>query len=151
MRYLPPVGGIMAVLNCITTDSGQEKVMAEILRVLKPGGILYISDYPIQPDAGNQRRYQKFRNESAIFGVFRIPDGEVFRHSNLRWIHKLIAQLEVLWEGTADIYKMNEDAAHIFQIMAQKNNTALKGANKIQFVAALCQNVCLNLLQGLYH
>jgi SAM-dependent methyltransferase len=35
---------LFTVLTCVPTDEGQRAIVAEITRVLRPGGLLYISD-----------------------------------------------------------------------------------------------------------
>ena len=47
---------MIAVLNCIPSDAGQEHVINEVHKLLRPGGILFLSDYPIQTDERNQER-----------------------------------------------------------------------------------------------
>lgn len=111
---------LLAVLTCIPTDAGQKLVTTEIQRVLRPGGIVYISDYPFQPDSRNQDRYREFKNEFGLFGVFRLPDGGIVRHHDMRWIHELLSQVEILREGKAEVHTMNGNTAQIFQILARK-------------------------------
>lgn len=111
---------LLAVLTCIPTDAGQRLVLAEIRRILRPGGILYVSDYPLQPDSRNQARYRKFQKAFGVFGVFRLPDGGVVRHHDRRWIHELLAPFEIIGENRAEVTTMNGNAARIFQILARK-------------------------------
>ena len=54
---------LFAVLTCIPTDTGQEALLAQIDHVLRPGGILYISDYWLQEDDRNGHRYQEFKEK----------------------------------------------------------------------------------------
>lgn len=44
---------LFAVLTCIPDNETQRALIEEIVRVLKPGGILYISDLVLQNDARN--------------------------------------------------------------------------------------------------
>ena len=112
---------LLAVLNCIPTDSGQRALIKELYRVLRPGGILYLSDYPLQPDARNTNRYKRFENAFGQFGVFRLPDGAVLRHHAMDWIYTLLEQYDILREEQIDVLTMNGSKAGIFQIMAVKN------------------------------
>ena len=59
---------LLAVLTCIPSDAEQERVVAEIHRVLRPGGLLHVSDYPIQDDKRNRDRYRQF---APVFGMAR--------------------------------------------------------------------------------
>ena len=112
---------LMAVLTCIPTDPGQEAVIAEIQRVLKPEGILFVSDYPLQADARNQKRYNLHKSEFGTFGVFRLPDGGVVRHHDMDWIYELLSRFARIREFRLDVSTMNGNKASIFQIIAQKN------------------------------
>ena len=90
----------MAVLNCIPEEGRQRQVFSEILRVLKPGGILFISDYPIQEDSRNQLRYLQGREEfKEHSGVFRVSGGGVFRHHEMPYIYRLLSGFDLLEES----------------------------------------------------
>ena len=110
---------LFAVLTCVPTDAGQQEVIAELRRVLRPGGILYLSDYPIQTDARNQERYRAFAEVYGSFGVFRLPDGAVLRHHDMRWIHALLDAFDLLQEDLLAVRTMNGNPAHAFQILAR--------------------------------
>ena len=111
---------LLAVLTCVPGDEGQRGIVDEIHRVLKPGGILYLSDYPLQRDRRNQERYSRFEHEFNTFGIFRLSDGGIVRHHDMPWIHTLLAAFDISREGTCDILTMNGNSAKIFQIIARK-------------------------------
>ena len=111
---------LLAVLTCIVTNAGQRDVIGELCRVLKPGGILYISDYPLQKDQRNKERYHQFENEYGNLGVFGLPDGGVVRHHTMSWIYDLLFQFDILMEENVDVSTMNGNQATIFQIIAKK-------------------------------
>ena len=111
---------LLAVLTCVPTDTGQKTILAELHRVLQPGGILYLSDYPFQQDQRNQDRYAAFEHEFNKFGVFRLSDGGIVRHHEMSWIHELLTGFEILHEETIDILTMNGNDAKIFQFIAKK-------------------------------
>jgi SAM-dependent methyltransferase len=48
---------LFAVLTCILKDADQQAVIAELRRVTRPGGLLYVSDYWLQTDQRNRERY----------------------------------------------------------------------------------------------
>jgi SAM-dependent methyltransferase len=118
---------LLAVLNCIPTDNGQKDLMRELSRVLRPGGILYLSDYPLQTDARNTERYDRFESEFGIYGVFRLSEGAVFRHHDMAWIYELLSPLDIVMEETMDVLTMNGSRAAIFQIMAKKCSQRMPG------------------------
>jgi len=65
--------------------------------------LLYISDYPIQKDARNQQRYRQYENEFGVYGTFRLSDGGVVRHHDMRWIHQLLSDFAVIREEQIEI------------------------------------------------
>lgn len=110
---------LLAVLTCVPTNAGQRRIIGEVRRVLKPDGILYFSDYPLQVDARNRARYERFAREFQSFGVFRLPDGGVVRHHAMQWIHTLLADFAILSEEATSVLTMNGNWAAIFQIIAK--------------------------------
>lgn len=111
---------LLAVLTCIPTNAGQEQVISEINRVLVPGGILFVSDYPLQQSVKYQERYRKFENEFNLLGTFRLSDGGVVRHHDMSWIHELLSQFEVINKNNIDAFSMNGNPVRIFQILAKR-------------------------------
>jgi SAM-dependent methyltransferase len=71
---------LIAVLTCIAESEGQRRLMAEIERVLKDDGILYINDYLLNTDRRNIERYDKARRKYGVYGIFELPEGAVVRH-----------------------------------------------------------------------
>lgn len=111
---------LLAVLTCIPTDAGQRQVISEIFRVLRPGGILYLSDYPLQSDERNTDRYRQHEAEYGKYGVFGLPEGAVVRHHDMAWIHQLLAPFQRIREQPIEVSTMNGNKATIFQIIAKK-------------------------------
>jgi SAM-dependent methyltransferase len=111
---------LFAVLTCIPSDEGQRMLVADLHRVLRPGGILYISDYPIQNDERNQARYREFQPIYGTFGVFRLADGGVVRHHDMAWIRELLAAFEPVSRRRLEVSTMNGNPARVFQIFARK-------------------------------
>jgi SAM-dependent methyltransferase len=71
---------LFAVLTCIPDDVVQRALMAELARLVRPGGVLYLSDVPLQTDPRNLRRYTEHAERLGTYGVFRTEDGGTFRH-----------------------------------------------------------------------
>lgn len=111
---------LLAVLNCIPTDSGQQFIIKEIHRVLHTGGVLYLSDYSLQQDDKNIGRYKRFEEQFDKFGVFQLPDGAVLRHHDMGWIDLLLGGFDTVWKENMKVLTMNGNKACIFQIMAAK-------------------------------
>lgn len=115
-----PACTLLAVLTCIPTDAGQTRVINEIHRVLCPGGLLYVSEYPIQKDPRNQKRYLQYEDEFGIYGVFRLSDGGVVRHHEMSWVYRLLSAFTVIWEDKIKVCTMNGNATEVFQMVAKK-------------------------------
>ena len=80
---------LFTVLTCIPGDDDQRALLAEITRVLRPGGILYISDLLINSDMRNLARYDRDADELGVYGVFQHPEGAIVRHHREDWIQQL--------------------------------------------------------------
>ncbi len=85
---------LFAVLTCIVSDEKQEVLIKEIRRILKPGGILYVNDYLLNPDDRNQERYRKYEKELGVFGAFVLPEGAICRHHTEEHIEELFREFE---------------------------------------------------------
>lgn len=85
---------LFAVLTCIPSDYEQRKLISEIKRVLKPGGILYINDFLLNTDERNISRYQKYANQYENYGIFELAEGATLRHHSEDYIHELTTSFE---------------------------------------------------------
>ncbi|MCP4111639.1 MAG: class I SAM-dependent methyltransferase [Desulfobacteraceae bacterium] len=113
---------LFAVLNCIPTNKGQEALIEEFRRILRPGGILYISDYFLQEDERNIRRYNQYASEYGIYGVFELPDHAVLRHHELSWIKTLTKEFQLAELNEINISTMNGNSAKAFQYIGRYGN-----------------------------
>ncbi|MFH8349378.1 class I SAM-dependent methyltransferase [Streptomyces sp. NPDC018045] len=71
---------LFAVLTCVPGSGAQREIVAELGRLVRPGGVLYVSDMPLQRDPRNVARYARYADRHGTYGVFETPDGGVFRH-----------------------------------------------------------------------
>ena len=74
-----------------------QRMISEIRRVLRPGGILYVNDFLLNTDERNKARYEKFKDKYGEYGVFELPEGAVCRHHDEKRIKELLggfAELE---------------------------------------------------------
>ncbi len=61
----------------------------KFLEFLKKNGIIYISDFLLNYDTRNLKRYAKYEDKYRIYGVFRLPEGLVLRHHTIEDVLKL--------------------------------------------------------------
>jgi hypothetical protein len=67
----------------------QRNLVREFKRVPRPGGLMLISDYPLQSDRRNLERHDSFTAELGTCGAFRLPEGAVLRHHRRNWFAEL--------------------------------------------------------------
>lgn len=111
---------LFSVLTCIPTNEGQRSLVKEINRILRPGGVLYISDILIQDDERNKKRYQEFENQYGIFGVFQLSEGAICRHLDLNWMEELLKDFNKINLSAIDIVTMNGNPSKGFQFFGCK-------------------------------
>lgn len=111
---------LFAVLTCVVTNEGQKEIIREIQRVLKPGGLLYLSDYPLQKNERNLERYEFYKEKFGSYGCFELPEACVVRHHDMEWIRELLSDFSIIDEQNIEVFTMNGNKADIFQIVAEK-------------------------------
>ena len=114
---------LFAVLTCIIADEEQIKLMEEIQRVLKSGGIVYINDFLLNTDERNIKRYEEFKEKYAKFGVFELPEGAVLRHHDEQYIKKLLSGFSELSFKKSVYNTMNGNKTNGFCFLGNKNKT----------------------------
>nr|WP_221380208.1 class I SAM-dependent methyltransferase [Actinoplanes polyasparticus] len=113
---------LMAVLTCIPTDDGQRTLMTELARVLRPGGLLYVSDLLLQNDGRSLTRYRANVDRYGHYGVFETADGAVCRHHSVEWLLGLLRdRFTVNVTRQLDVETMNSNSARAMQILAARS------------------------------
>jgi len=87
---------LITVLTCIPHDEDQRLLMAEVFRLLAPGGVVYVSDFLLHSDDRNRQRYRKHCDRFGTYGVFEEQGGAVFRHHTLERIRELTEPFQSL-------------------------------------------------------
>ncbi|MEV6979053.1 class I SAM-dependent methyltransferase [Kitasatospora sp. NPDC093806] len=108
---------LFAVLTCVPGDEAQRALVAELHRVLRPGGLLQVSDYCLQPDERNRERYRRFEERYGRLGVFETGDGAVCRHHTRAWLEELFAGFELRDERDLPVLTMNGRPAVATQLL----------------------------------
>ncbi len=80
---------LLAVLTCIIEDAGQERLLTEVCRVLKAGGVVYINDFLRNSDQRNIERYRRYEKKYRNYGTFELREGVAFRHHSRERIAEL--------------------------------------------------------------
>jgi len=111
---------LFAVLTCIPTDDGQKNLINSVWRVLKPGGLLHVSDYFLQHDQRNNLRYAAYLAKYNLYGVFELEDGAVLRHSARSWVGTLLSPFRRIALSELEAPTMNGHPSVIFQYWGQK-------------------------------
>jgi SAM-dependent methyltransferase len=113
---------LFAVLTCVPTDDGQRELVTELRRVLRPGGLLYLSDLCLQDDRRNRDRYREFAPTYGVHGVFETGDGAVCRHHTVEWLHDLVTGFEVVASREVRVDTMNGHPAVATQLLVAKTS-----------------------------
>lgn len=111
---------LFAVLTCIRNNDEQEKLIREIERVLKQGGILYVNDFLINEDERNVARYKRFLGKYGVYGTFELPEGAVCRHHEEIWIKELLSGFSNLKYERLTFTTMNGNRSNGFYFIGRK-------------------------------
>ncbi|MER5185577.1 class I SAM-dependent methyltransferase [Streptomyces sp. NPDC002896] len=111
---------LFAVLTCIPSNDAQRRLVGELSRVLKPGGMLYLSDLLLQDDERNRDRYARFAERYGTYGVFETGDGGVCRHHSSDWFTSLLADFEIADIRRITVATMNGHESAGIQLLARK-------------------------------
>lgn len=113
---------LFSVLTCVPTDDGQRTIVEEVGRVLKPGGLFYISDLWLQTDERNLDRYNRDKPKYGTYGVFDLPEGVTVRHHDPHWIDTLTGDFDKVALDHIEVVTMNGHSAKAFQWFGLKRN-----------------------------
>ena len=111
---------LLSVLTCVPTNEGQRAIISEIIRVLRPGGVLYISDMFLQTDSRNVERYVRDEKKYGIYGIFDLSEGVTVRHHTRGWIEILTKDFDSLELEEISVHTMNGHSAKAFQWFGRK-------------------------------
>ena len=114
---------LFAVLTCIPDSTEQSNQIAEAHRILKPNGLIYISDLLVNTDERNRERYERDATRYGCYGVFELPEGVVVRHHRKQWIDELMSPFESLEFTRFEVTTMNGNSSAAFQYLGRKSET----------------------------
>ena len=110
---------LFAVLTCIPRDEEQRDLLRAIGRVLRPGGLLYISDLLLNRDLRNLERYDRYAGKYGTYGIFELPEGVVVRHHRKEWIEELTGSFGQLDFEFFEVTTMNSNRSAAFQYLCR--------------------------------
>lgn len=111
---------LFALLTCITEDEQQQEVMDEVKRILKPGGVVYVSDFLLNNDERNNKRYAAYAEKYDLYGVFDLPEGVTLRHHDENYVKQLMNDFSITHFEKTENRTMNGHISNGFVLMAQK-------------------------------
>ncbi len=111
---------LLAVLTCTPADDAQRALVAEVLRLLRPGGIGYVADFLITDHEHDRARYARGVEEHEIHGVFSIEDEAVHRHHDPGWVAALLGSFERLHYREFDAMTRRGNPARAFRFVGRK-------------------------------
>ena len=112
---------LFAVLTCIPDGTEQRLLLAEAGRVLRPRGLLYLSDVLVNNDRRNRERYEQYAETYGCYGVFELPEGVVVRHHQREWIAEITSLFQQLEYEPFTVTTMNGNASAAFQYLGRKS------------------------------
>ena len=118
---------LFAVLTCIPDWDDQKRLIDQIDHVLRPGGIILMSGYPLQTDQRNLDRYVKYEPIYGDYGLFEIDEGQVLlRHHSNDWFERLFERFTILKQRRIEIVTMNGHRSTIVQMGMKKPKTDIR-------------------------
>lgn len=111
---------LVAVLTCVVADAEQKALMNDLKRLLAPGGLIFLSDYPLQTDPKSLERYARGAARYGTWGVHQNDEGGVFRHHGPGRLHALLAGLEIEQEAEVDTVTLSGRPARAVQMLARR-------------------------------
>jgi SAM-dependent methyltransferase len=102
----------------------QHRLIGELKRVLKPGGLLYVSDLVLGDDPRSIERYERFAETHdgyGGYGVFETSDGAVCRHHRADHFSTLLGDFDVQDTRRITVATMNGNEAAGIQLLARKS------------------------------
>jgi ubiquinone/menaquinone biosynthesis C-methylase UbiE len=110
---------LFTLLTCMPMESEQRGLFAEVQRVLRRSGLVYISDLLLNTDSRNMDRYKQFAEQFGAYGVFRLPEGVVARHHGEDWIQHLTEGFDRLEYEPFTVTTMNGNTSAAFQYLGR--------------------------------
>lgn len=115
-------GVILSTVLCCNPDKDvQEKIIAEIYRLLKSNGILYLCEFLITRSEKYLPRYEKYAQPSdKNYGIYCTNENIEVRHHSVQWIFDILRKFDIQWLEQHDDVTMNGNTVRTIHLIAQK-------------------------------
>ena len=111
---------ILSTILCCTVDRREQvKIIDEVHRILKPGGIIYISDFIICDHPRYRDKYLEGEKVYGEWGIYTTSEGITVRHHSTKWVMELLKDFDIQWFEQFDFKTMNQNYARTFHLIAK--------------------------------
>ncbi len=110
---------LFGVLTCVPDNESQKKLLNDIKRILKPGGVIYINDFLLNSGFKRWLFYKKAQKETGIYGAFKTYDGATVRHHSEDYILNLLSDFKTLDYQKFVIPTMNGNKSNSFGFIGE--------------------------------
>jgi SAM-dependent methyltransferase len=116
------VGGFDAItmLDVLEHTLDPSAFVRRAFELLRPGGVLYVSDLLLNDDARNRARYDAARGRGLPYGVFELPEGAILRHHDPAWIESLFRGWTAVSRTEFVAATMNGHTSRAFQLVVRR-------------------------------
>jgi SAM-dependent methyltransferase len=111
---------LFAVLTTIPGSAAQRALMAELRRVTRPGGLIYLSDYLLQTDARHLARYEAGAARHGVYGIWDRGDGGTFRHHTRERLAELLEGFDLVAEREVATTTLSGAGVTAIQILGRR-------------------------------
>jgi len=109
------------VLCCMPNDLELASLLKEVGRVLKKGGLLYLTDFLVCDHPMYREKYEAGFQQFGIWGIYTTSENLTVRHFSTKEIMKLLSAFDIQWFEQFDFKTMNQNPARTFHTVAKKS------------------------------
>lgn len=112
---------IMSTVLCCMIDSAEQaRLIEEIWRILKTGGIVYITDFLVCDHARYKEKYAEGYKKFGKWGIYTTTENLVVYHMTSQSVLNLLKKFDIQWFEQIDFKTMNNNPARTFHCTGLK-------------------------------